>query len=129
MQIFAEGGFPMWIILACVLVSHPLAIAAVIVAFVNEQRAVVLALSGAVLLFAQTTACVGVAGYLWGLSQVEAALAGAAGLEPAMLEALREQGQQEASWNWICGGIGTVLPLILALVGLARGVTMKTSRR
>ncbi|UJR83323.1 hypothetical protein [Sandaracinus amylolyticus] len=125
MQAFVEGGFPVWIILALVLVTHPLALAAVITAFVNRSRGVVLGLSSAVLLFALTTACVGIAGYLWGISRTEEALAGS-GIDPEILEALREQGQREASWNWMCGGIGAAIPLLLALVGLARGATMKT---
>ncbi|AKF04158.1 hypothetical protein [Sandaracinus amylolyticus] len=129
MQPFVEGGFPVWIVLAVVLVSHPLAIAAVITSFVNRSRGVVLGLSSAVLLFALTTVGVGVAGYFWSVSEIEYALEHAGGLDPAMLDAMREQGRSEASWSWICGGIGAALPLVLSLVGLGRGVTMSSTPR
>jgi hypothetical protein len=123
---FYEGGWPMYGVLACTLLAHPVALAALIVAFASRRRGMVLGLSAAALLLGLSTACTGAAGYAFGLHQMNEALAGA-WLEPAQVEALRAAGESEAGWNLVCGMAGAALPVLLALVGLARGLTLRES--
>ncbi len=122
---FIEGGWTMYPILACALMAHPLAIAAVVGAFFAKRRALAIGFASAALLTALTTAAVGVFGYFYAMNVVNAALAT---VDPAAREMLHAEGQREASWNLICGALGCALPLLLAIAGLVRGFTLGDRR-
>lgn len=115
----------MWLVLLCTLTTTSIALAAVLTAFTSGRRSFVIGMSAATLVFAISTACVGVAGYAWGMRQVEDALAAVALEDPRVVEQLRSEGQREASWNWICGLGGAALPIVLGSAALLRGVTMR----
>jgi hypothetical protein len=121
--IFQEGGWTMWIVLLCTLATTPLAVAAAITAFASKRKGMVLGLAGAALLFSLSTACVGVSGYLYWMQQVDEAIAFASDGEVAAQ--LREVGEREASWNWMCGLLGAALPIVLSSAALLRGAMIR----
>lgn len=123
---FVEGGWPTYVVLLCSLVTHPLAIGAVAVAFGSKRRAMAIGLSSAALLFALSTVAIGVGGYLYVMHVVDGAVAFA---DPSTREIIRAQGEHEASWNATCGVLGCAIPLLLALAGLVRGFTLTEPSR
>lgn len=121
---FQEGGWTMFPLLACVLVTHPLAIGAAIAAFVSKRRGMVIGLGATALLLSLGAVAIGVGGYLIGMRQVDLAIAGA-GLPPEQSAAILAQGRAEASVNWMCGLAGAALPVLVSLIAIARGVAMR----
>lgn len=122
MRIFQEGGWPMFPLLACVMITHPLSVGVAITAFVSKRRGMVLGLGSASLLLSLGAVGIGVGGYLLGMRQVEQALAM---VGPEHTSMLYEQGRAEASVNWMCGLAGAALPVLVSLIAIARGVMMR----
>jgi hypothetical protein len=120
---FVEGGWPTYVVLGCAIVTHPLALGAVAIAFSSDaRRGLAIGLSSAALVLALLTAVVGVVGYLTAMQIVDAAVVMA---DPEMREVLRAQGRSEASWNLVCGALGAAIPILLALAGLVRGAMIR----
>jgi hypothetical protein len=120
-QWFQEGGWAMYGALCCSLLSVAIGLGAVGVAFATKKRSLAIGLGAATLLFALTTLCTGVGGYLMGMRTVEGAVAFA---DPAYRTALLEQGRDEAQNNLEMGACASLLPLLLGLTALARGLTL-----
>ena len=118
---FQEGGFAMYFIACIGALGHLMAIAA-LASMVAKRRAMPLGMGAATLLFAVTTMCLGVGGYLWGMRQVDEAIAFA---DPEQREALYAQGQAEASNNLTFGGCAFLFPLLAGVVAITRGAMMK----
>ena len=75
----------------------------------------------ATLLLALCTGCLGVVGYVMGMRNVEAAVGFA---DPEQRALLLQVGQAEAQNNLEMGACASVLPLLLGVVALVRGLTM-----
>lgn len=121
---FAEGGAPMYLVACTAVPAFGLALAA-LGAMASSTRALPLGLGASALLFGLVTVGLGVVGYLWGVQQVEEALAYVA-LPPDETARLRAQGLAEADNNLWLGGIASILPLAAGALAVLRGVTMKT---
>jgi hypothetical protein len=120
-QWFQEGGAPMYGALCCSLLSIGMGLGAVGVAFATKKRNLTIGLGAATLLFALTTLCTGVSGYVMGMRNVEAAVAFAVADQRA---ALLERGQDEAQNNLEMGACASLLPLLLGIAALGRGLTL-----
>jgi hypothetical protein len=117
---FREGGWAMWVVLGldgCVGILVPIALIVAIVARVTgKMRSLSLGLGIVATLMCLMPMCAGVGGYLLGMDQVEAAVAG---VDPAMQQELRTAGEAEASNNLSFGfgsGCSCLLPAVLALM-------------
>lgn len=117
---FQEGGWAMYGALCGSLFSMAIGLGAVGVAFATKKRGLAIGLGAATLLFALTTFCTGVAGYAMGMRNVEEAVVFA---EPAYRTALLERGRDEAQNNLEMGACASLLPLLLGLAALGRGLT------
>ncbi len=118
---FQEGGAAMYLVLCVGALGHGLALAA-LGSMLAKRRAMPLGFGAATLLFALTTACAGVGGYVMGMRNVEDAVAFA---DPEMQARLRAQGQEEADNNLYFGGCAFLFPFFAGLVAIGRGATMK----
>lgn len=119
-NMFQEGGWPMWVVLAVDLCAGglvPLAVVVTLVArFTNKGRTVALVLGVLALVSAIVPMCAGVGGYYLGMSYVEEAVAN---VDPEYKQQLLLAGRAEASNN-LTFGIGSgcclLVPAILALL-------------
>jgi hypothetical protein len=118
---FQEGGAPMYGALCCSLLSVAIGLGAVGVAFATKKRSLAIGLGAARLLFALTTLCTGVSGYFMGMRNVEAAVAFA---DPESRTMLLEQGRDESQNNLEMGACASLLPLLLGIAALGRGLTL-----
>lgn len=121
---FQEGGWAMYGALCCALLSIVMGLGALGVAFATKKRGLAIGLGAATLLFALTTLCTGVTGYVTGMHNVEAAIANA---DPVYRTALLERGQDEAQNNLEMGACASLLPLLLGIAALGRGLTLPRS--
>lgn len=122
MELFARGGWPTYALLCFAFVSHPLALAALVLGFTQRRRGGAIGLGAASLLLGVLALLLGVGGYLWGMHQVNEALAYAGG--SAELETLRAYGQQEAMISVWCALASCALPFLCGGLALARGLTL-----
>lgn len=120
LTMFQEGGASMWGILAfdlCAMALVPLALIVSIVARSRgTMRGVSLGLGVLALMAALTPMCMGVGGYMYGVSRTEAAVANA---DPQYKEMLTTAGEAEASQNLNFGfgsGCLCLMPAVLALM-------------
>ncbi|MBX7194123.1 MAG: hypothetical protein K1X94_18865 [Sandaracinaceae bacterium] len=118
---FQEGGAAMYLVLCIGALSHVLALAA-LGSMLAKRRAMPLGFGAATLLFALSTACTGVGGYLMGMRNVEDAVAFA---DPELQARLRAQGQEECDNNLYFGGCAFLFPFFAGLVAVGRGAMMK----
>jgi hypothetical protein len=121
LRFIQEGGAAMYLALCFVLVSHPLALGALGSLFAT-RRAFPLGMGAATLLFALGTLLVGVLGYVWGMQQVNEALAY---VEPEHAEELRRIGTAEADNNLWLGALGALFPFLAGTLAIVRGATLK----
>lgn len=122
-RFFMEGGWSMYLVLCTGGLSHLLAVASLAALF-SKRRAMPLGMGAATLLFAVTTMCVGVGGYVMSMRMVEEAVAFA---DPASQDMMRAQGQDEADNNLYFGGCAFLFPLLCGIAALGRGAAMKDS--
>lgn len=120
-EVLSEGGAPVWGLLLCVLVSHPVALAAIGVALAKRSRGLSLGLGAVTVGLGVAALALGVLGYLYGMHQVDAAVAYA---DPESRALLREVGQHEALISVWCGLGAMALPLLLGVAAVARGLTL-----
>ncbi len=120
-----EGGTPVLGLLCCALVSHPLAIAAVAVALVSRVKRWALVAGGISLAVGLGAIGLGVAGYLYGISQVEAALAE---VPPEVRAELLDVGRSEAMISIWVGLVSAAFPLLAGVGALARGMMLPVPR-
>ena len=120
MQMFMEGGAPMYGVAAvdfCAVVLVPLALLLAILArFTNKMRTLSLVLGWVAVASTLLPIGVGVGGYLWGMHRVEAAVAYA---DPEQRAMLLQAGTAEASNNLYFGfgsGCACLVPALLALI-------------
>lgn len=118
---FQEGGFAMYLALCAGVLAHLFALVSIGALFAS-RRAFPLGMGAATLLFALSTALVGVLGYVWGMQQVNEAVMY---VDPTQAEMLRQVGQDEADNNLWLGGLLCILPSLVGVVALARGAMMK----
>jgi hypothetical protein len=123
-QWFQEGGGAMYGALCCSLLAVAIGLGALGVAFATKKRGLAIGLGAATLLFAVTTLCTGVSGYVMGMRNVDAAIANA---DPVYRTALLERGQDEAQNNLEMGACASLLPLLLGIAALGRGLTLPRS--
>lgn len=126
LDIFARGGAPVWGILCFAFVTHPLAIAAAVIAFTQRRRGLSIGLGGASVVFGLGTVLVGVGGYLWGMQRVEAAIAFA---DASSRDALYAMGQSEALLSVWCALAACALPLLTGALAVARGMSLPKEGR
>ncbi len=120
---FMAGGPSMWVALLCSMIGNPLAIAAVVGAFVTKKRSWRLGLGLAAVCFGVATLFISGAGYMYGMSQVASVLPM---VDPEQRELVREIGQQEAMNNIWLGLCGSALPLLFGAVAVVRGAMTKS---
>lgn len=125
MDVLSEGGAPVWGLVLCALVSHPIALAALGLALAKRSRGLALGMGAATVGLGMMALLLGVGGYLYGMHQVDAAVAYA---DPDSRELLRAVGQREAMISVWCGLGATALPLFLGLAAVARGLTIRADR-
>src|SRR5690349_15063082 len=113
---FHEGGWTMYPLLACVMITHPLSIGVAIAAFASKRGGMVLGLGSVSLLLSLGAVFIGLGGYLLGMRQVEMAVAN---VSPEHTAAILAQGRAEASINWMCGLAGAALPVLVSLIAIA----------
>jgi hypothetical protein len=118
---FQEGGFAMYFALCGGVLAHLLALASIGALFA-QRRAFPLGMGAATLLFALSTALVGVLGYVWGMQQVNEAVAY---VDPSQAEMIRQVGQDEADNNLWLGGLLCILPSLVGVLAISRGAMMK----
>lgn len=119
---FHDGGATMWLALLCSLIGNPLALVAIVGAFVSKKRGWRLGLGGAALVFGVLTLMVGAAGYSYGMSQAEQAVLFA---EPETRAALLAMGRHQALNNVWFGLCGALLPLVFGSIAIVRGALTK----
>ena len=120
LEIFQTGGIGVWAILCFTVVSMPLALVAVFMAFASKKRGAAIAICAAAILMGLLTFGVGLGSYLYALHQIEEALMYMSGEDRALIEAV---GRQEAMASIYCGLAGAILPLLIGGVGLLRALT------
>ncbi len=116
-----EGGFAMYVMLLIALVTHPLAIGAVVTTF-GSRRGLTLALGVTTLVLAGLLVGSGVLGYVLGMRNVDEAVRFA---DPEFAAALRAQGAEEADNNLYFAVILGAFPLLAGSIALLRGLRMK----
>ena len=119
MTMFHEGGPSMFGLLCCGLIGNPLALAAVVAAFVTKSKGARIGLGAASLLVGGATLLAGIAAYFYWMNVVEGAVAFA---DAAMRAQLYERGREEAMTNIWFGAAAAFLPLLLGAIGLVRGL-------
>ncbi|MBW2465139.1 MAG: hypothetical protein JRH11_26050 [Deltaproteobacteria bacterium] len=121
-EMFLAGGPSMWVALLCSMIGNPLAIAAVVGAFVTRKRGMRLGLGIAAVCFGLATLFIGGAGYMYGMSQVASVLPL---VDPGDRELIQAVGQAEAMNNIWLGLCGSALPLLFGTLAIARGAMTK----
>ncbi len=116
-----EGGWTMYLALCSGVLGHLLGLLA-LGSLASSRRAFPLGMGAATLLFALSTALIGVLGYVLGMQMVSEALAY---VEPSQAEELRRVGMDEADNNLWLGAIASVFPFLAGTAAVARGATMK----
>lgn len=112
MQLFMEGGWPMWLIVLLTLAAGATTVAALIA---NNRVMAFVALGGVALI-----ALTGVGGTMLGRQQVDAAIVAVEDAHDR--ELIREGGYREASRNLQFAGIVGVPLLLLAVAAYARAM-------
>jgi len=120
-RFFEEGGWPMYFVLAMGASAHLLALAA-LGSMVAKRRAIPLVFGAGTLLLAVSTLCVGAGGFVFGMRQVEEAVAFA---DSADRDLMRARGREEADNNLYFGGCAFLLPFFAGVSAIGRGATMK----
>jgi len=121
-RFFQDGGATMWLMLLCSIISNPFALAALVTAFVTDNRAVRIGIGVTALVFGVMTLLFGAGSYFYWMNEVNLALEHAS---PDIQEVLREAGRAEATNNILLGVFGSVLPILLGGFAIARGVLGK----
>lgn len=119
MMMFHEGGPSMFGLLCCGLIGNPLALAAVVAAFVAKSKGARIGLGAASLLVGGATLLAGVVAYFYWMNVVEDAVAFA---DMASRRTLYERGRAGAMNNLWLGAAASFLPLVLGAIGLVRGL-------
>jgi hypothetical protein len=125
MELVQAGGMPVLALVACALVSNPLAIAAIVVAVMSKTRQRAVTVGGISLALGVGAIALGMAGYFYSMSQVEAALAFA---EPSMREELNAMGESEARIGVWVALASSALPLLAGVVAVGRGLMLPATR-
>jgi hypothetical protein len=114
----------MYAILCMALFAHGIGFAALLVALMGKKGkgGAPIALGSGALLFGVVCMVLGLVGYLWGMSNTEAAVAS---VEPAMREMILAQGRSESMNNVYFGCCTTVFPAIAGLVAIMRGLRLR----
>lgn len=124
-DMLTRAGFMAWPTLAFCVLALGVGLLGLVVASVAKSRGGAIALPAATVLLVALAGASGLAGYLWGLQEVEAALAAADPSARSMLEAV---GRDEAAQNLYLAALGGALPFFLGVAGLALGATRKLER-
>lgn len=120
-QAFQAGGFGMYVILLMAMLGTGVGLTGVVVTLVSRSRgtaAVFTLINGGLTL---ATCVLGVVFYLWGMTRVNAALAG---VDPAHRELLLAAGKSEAMLTMTFGLGASVIPLLCTVACAARWITL-----
>ena len=118
---FQEGGASMWGVLCCGGFAHVMAIVA-LGFMLSKKRGAIIGTGAASLALGVVSMGVGLAGYLYGMSRVEEAIAFA---DPAMRDMLLAQGRSEAMNNLWFGACTCGIPALAGALVLVKGMLTK----
>lgn len=110
-----------YLLLCFSLLSHPLAIVGLVLAFAQRRRGGAIGMGAASLALGGLALVLGIGGYLYGMHQVDQALMFA---DSDQIETIRAVGQSEAMISVWCGVASCLVPSVGGLLALARGLTL-----